>query len=306
MTRAMAWSMLFAAAGALGPVPARAYGDVDTAGGLVGVSVEVAGRTTALYPAPDGSARHYLEACEGARYAVTLTNRTRERLGVVLTVDGLNVVSGQRDLGRGRMYVLAPFEQTTVRGWRSSLAEVRQFTFVDERASYATRSGLASGRMGWIEVAVYREERPWVASPCGRGLCDDAGRDRFGARQPQDRVDAAESPDAPAAASPMPEGRAKSEADAEESRPAAEGLRRAPAPRRNESFPGTGWGDRAYDPVTVVDFRAQAGPAERTTLRYEYARSLRALGILPRPAQERDRLAERERGSLGFAPPPRY
>jgi len=304
MTRAMAGSMLFAAAVVVGPAPGRAYASWDTAGGLIGVSVEVAGRPTPLYPAPDGSARHYLEACEGARYAVTLSNRTRERLGVVLTVDGLNVVSGQRDTGRGRMYVLSPFEQTTIQGWRSSLSEVRQFTFVDERASYATRSGLANGRMGWIEVTVFREDRPYVTSPCGRGLCDEAGRDRFGGREsvPEDRVDGAA--EAPAAAAP--EGRAKAESDAEESRQAADGLRRAPAPKRNESFPGTGWGDRAYDPVAIVDFRAQAAPAERTTLRYEYARALRALGILPWPIPDRDRLAERERGSLGFAAPPRY
>ena len=32
------------------------------------------------------------------------------------------------------MYVLDPWQRTTVQGWRTSLQEVRQFTFVDERA----------------------------------------------------------------------------------------------------------------------------------------------------------------------------
>ena len=69
--------------------------------------------------------------------------------------------------------------------------------------------------------------------------------------------------------------------------------------------PGTGWGEQTHDPVRVVDFDPEPHPAERITLRYEYASALRALGILPgRPS--RDRLAERERGAGGFAKPPRW
>ena len=85
-------------------------------------------------------------------------------MGVVLTVDGLNAISGERDTGRGRMYVLDPWQRTTVQGWRTSLQEVRQFTFVDERASYAARSGKANEKMGWIEIAAYRERRAFVRS----------------------------------------------------------------------------------------------------------------------------------------------
>jgi hypothetical protein len=91
-------------------------------------------------------------------YEIRLGNRTAERVGAVVTVDGLNVVSGEREGGRGRMYVIDPWGETVIRGWRSSLQDVRRFTFVDEQASYAARSGKANGRMGWIEVAVFREQ----------------------------------------------------------------------------------------------------------------------------------------------------
>ena len=134
-------SLLVLGGALAGPVPARAQGVPETPAALVAVSIQIDGRPVSLFPAPDGSGRYYLEARAGSRYAVALANRTGERVGVVLTVDGLNAISGERDNGRGRMYVLDPWQSTSVQGWRSSLQEVRQFTFVDERRSYATRSG---------------------------------------------------------------------------------------------------------------------------------------------------------------------
>ena len=151
----MAGAALFAAS-------ARGQEVLEAPGALVGLSVQVEGRAASLYPAADGSGRYYLEARAGSRYALTLVNRTGERVGVVLTVDGLNAISGERDAARGRMYVLDPWQSTSVQGWRTSLQDVRQFTFIDERRSYAARTGQANEKMGWIEVAVYRERRPYV------------------------------------------------------------------------------------------------------------------------------------------------
>lgn len=267
-------------------------------GRLVGVTVEVQGRSCPLYPAPDGSERFYLEAREGARYAVRLDNRTGERVGVVLTVDGLNAISGQRETGPGRMYVLGPWEETTVRGWRTSLSEVRRFTFVDERVSYAARSGRANRKMGWIEVAVYRERRPYVRRPWWEegwitrergGEAEGRGRDE--AAGPADGI--AEEGTRPPAAQSAPEAALGTPGS---------GGRYAPEPR--SPYPGTGWGPHAHDPAVLVDFEPEGAPSDRVTLRYEYASALRALGILPRPYWARDRLRERERAQDGFAPPP--
>jgi hypothetical protein len=279
-------------------VPSRAQLRVlpEAPGSLVVVSVEVDGQPASLYPAPDGSGRFYVEARKGARYGVTLANRTGERIGVVLTVDGLNAISGQRDDGTGRMYVLDPWERTTVRGWRASLQEVQQFTFVDERMSYAARSGKANGKMGWIEVAAYRERRPWVrwrlreAPPVAQAR--DEAEDATPPAGAAARADAApsESKEAPAAAPPA--GRTP----ANEYGPLGDSAAR--------SYPGTGWGPRAQDPVTLVSFDPEPHPSQQVTLRYEYRSALVALGILPRVPPWPDRLSQRERGELGFAPPP--
>jgi hypothetical protein len=261
-------------------------------GSLVSVSVQVDGREAPLYPAPDRSGRYYLEAREGAHYLVRMQNRTGRRLGVSLIVDGLNAVSGERAepwSRPGRMYVLGPWDQTSVRGWRSSLDEVRRFRFVDERVSYSARAGQANEKMGWIEVAVFRERQPYVARPWwDEGWLRREGR-------------SSEAPPAsvpPPAAAPEAEARDRAEsARAEDLR--ALGYSDGGAARK--SYPGTGWGERSYDPVRVVDFQPEARPAEVVTLRYEYAPALRALGISPH--RRADRLSERDGG---FAPPPAW
>jgi hypothetical protein len=291
------------------PATAQPWDRSEAPGRLVGVSVEVEGRAAPLYAARDGSARLYLEAREGARYAITVTNRTGERLGAAVVVDGLNAISGQRESAPGRMYILGPWEETTVRGWRTSLSAVQRFTFVDERASYAARSGKANGKMGWIEVNVYRERRPFVSRPW---LRDWAGRPDPVAPRPREEATRSADGPSPAAAAPDaapadPDGRGD---PAGKAAPGLEAQRRYAPPADREadgrSYPGTGWGPRADDPAVVVDFNPEPTPADCVTLRYEYAGALRALGVLPRPGWGRDRLRERDRGQDGFAAPPAW
>ena len=283
-----------AALGGAAPVLSQGpYGIAGGAGSLVSVSLEVDGRTTPLYAAPDGSGRFYVEAWRGARYAVRLANRTGERLGVLLTVDGLNAISGERSFAGprspGRMYVLYPWDDTLVQGWRTSLEEVRQFTFVDEERSYAARSGKANARLGWIEVEVFRERRP-VVRPWPYWPRPDDGR--YGEEQREESRG-------------EPEAKTKDEG-ASSARDGIAGRAPGPPATAAPAYPGTGWGPRAEDPVRVVSFDPEPAPAERVTLRYEYASALRALGILPRQWWARDRLRERERGESGFAKPPIY
>jgi hypothetical protein len=204
-------------------------------------------------------------------------------VGVVLAVDGLNVVSGDRERFShrpGRMYVLDPWDATDVRGWRTSLDEVRRFTFVDERGSYASRTGQANEKMGWIEAAVYRERRPpevtLVTPPRRQGDARGTAGEE------------AARPGSPAAA-PTAEAEAK-------------GAGAARDRAREEGFPGTGWGERRVDRAVVVAFEPETHPTERVTLRYEYRSALVALGVLP-PRPHRDRLRERD-SAAGFARPP--
>lgn len=293
----------------LSPAPAHAqsWAEQEVDGSFVTVAVEMEGDPVPLYSAPDGSGRFYLEARKGERYAVRIRNRTGERLGVLLSVDGLNSISGERQLtvrpwGRGqpgRMYVLEPWADVSVRGWRTSLEEVRRFTFVDEKRSYAERSGKANSKMGWIEVMVFRERDRYVPQPLSHDDRVTPSGGRAEAEAPSSREDRQARAPAPESAPSAP-SRDAAGAEAEPS----ESDEMAAAPREKRSFPGTGWGSRSEDHAVVVQFEPEREATERVTLRYEYRAALVELGILPRPWNGGDRLAERDGGGGSFARPP--
>jgi hypothetical protein len=301
-----------AIAGALLAGPARADWDwnQDTwaQGQAVSVQLKVDGRAAPLYLSPRGDARRYFEAFAGRNYAVVLRNNTGQRLGVLIAVDGLNVVSGLRSQlsPSEQMYVLGPWETTTIRGWRTSLDDVQRFVFVDEKRSYAERTGQANGDMGWIRVLSFREQRlAWLPRP--RYILEDRS-----SRELQDMGDKARRNEAPQAAPPASAAPAPSGSMQEDAAPpvamgelkagrkmAADGL------AQNESggsFPGTGWGEHRSDPVQRVDFTAERRATDTLNFRYEYASGLQALGIY----RNRDRLRDRDNGELGFAKPPRW
>jgi hypothetical protein len=274
------------AAGLLfGCAPARAhYTELASADGTrVSMEIQVEGQTARLYRAPNRPDRYYLEAKEGANYEITLSNRSGERLGAVIDVDGLNVISGDVEVRRsshrpGRMYVLDPWSSVNVRGWRTSLSDIRRFVFVDERVSYAARSGKANSKMGWIEVQVYRERHRPQPPIWGERRLDEDARDR-----------------SEAAPSAKGNSQAESASRQDSHKPSA------PA----GSFPGTGWGAHDDDQAVLVDFEPESYPSETLNLRYEYRSTLRAMGILPAPPH-RDRLWEREHARDGFVAPPNW
>lgn len=103
--------------------------------------------------------RAYLEAVDGAGYSLRVRNRTGGRVGVVMTVDGRNIISGKRsELAPSEpMYVLGPYQSQLIRGWRTSSQTVNRFYFTDSGDSYAGAWGDYSA-MGVIAVAVYREK----------------------------------------------------------------------------------------------------------------------------------------------------
>jgi hypothetical protein len=183
----------------------------------------------------DGALRSYLQAEKGARYQVRVRNTTGARLGLVIAVDGRNIINGKKsELARTEpMYVLDAWDSQEYAGWRASLEAINEFYFTDWSDSYAEAFGDRSAR-GVIAVAVYREVPP--PPPVA---------DAYGENEMQRSAGAA----APAA----------SAADKAE--------------RRADSA-GTGYGDRRIDRAYQVQFTAQSNVDSRHFIKYEWRETL--------------------------------
>jgi hypothetical protein len=296
LTAILMLATLLAAADARAARAPRVERDFAAQRGPLAVEVKVGGSNTPLFLASNRRDRWYLEARPGARYEIRVRNTSDRRVGFVLAVDGLNAINGliSRNASDEPMYVLDPHESATIKGWRKDLANVSRFVFVDERRSYAERTGQGNGDLGWIRVTAFDEVERYHVHTWGqtRSMYRDGG----GTPPPSAAVPA-----------PAPESRDGA------SMGVGEGSARArggdyKAERHDEpladSNPGTGWGPNQRDRVREVDFEARPYAAAQVILRYEYRPALLALGILPWRAPV-DRTWERERGLYGFAQPPR-
>jgi hypothetical protein len=121
----------------------------------------------------------------GQRYSIEVENLSNHRLEFVVTVDGLDVLSGQGGSFSHRGYVLDPGESREIRGWRTSDKEVAAFKFGDVSDSYVGRTTRNTQNVGVIGTAVFAERGtspkpyagtdtyrrmradPFVASPSG-------------------------------------------------------------------------------------------------------------------------------------------
>ena len=108
--------------------------------------------------------RLFVAGQPGARYNLRVTNHTNGRVLVVMSVDGVNIVTGET-AGYGQHgYVLAPYGSYDASGWRKSLTEVADFTFAPLPQSYAARTG-RPGDVGVIGIAVFKERAAYQSPP---------------------------------------------------------------------------------------------------------------------------------------------
>src|SRR5690349_7476230 len=116
------------------PLVARAHG------GLVDLSVydRTEGRPLAVYW---HQGRAYVVGKPGNEYQVVVRNRLREDALAVVSVDGVNVISGETADPRQSGYVLGPGSSYEILGWRKSFAQTAAFYFTALPDSYAARTG---------------------------------------------------------------------------------------------------------------------------------------------------------------------
>lgn len=273
----------------LGALPARA-----------GVVLEIHDRDAgATLPVHRYEGRSWVEGQPRHEYELRLHNRSPHRVLAVVSVDGVNVVSGETAAPSQSGYVLEPWQSMSVEGWRKSLDRVAAFRFTRLANSYAARTGRPND-VGVVGVAVFRElER---VQPLGRiEPYEPLPRDEPYARE-YDRAASAD-----AAASGPTRSRA---AGAAESAPApaaatAQSHAAQESVAKAESRLGTAHGRRLESRAQWTNFeRASSTPDELHTLWYDSRANLIAMGVLPREERYADRARVPQPFPGGFVPDP--
>lgn len=209
--------------------------------------------------------RAYVAGRPGNEYQVVVRSRQGGDLLAVMSVDGINVVTGETAHPLQSGYVLGPWGGVEVKGWRKSLSRTAAFYFTALPDSYAARTGRPDD-VGVIGVALFRR-KPEPPQPLSRIAPAPAESAARGEAQPERR------------AAPESAGAATD------------------ASRRAESL-GTGHGRGETSHARRVEFeRATEQPAETVVIRYDSYANLVALGVI------RERRRE-PRPFPGFVPDP--
>ncbi len=101
--------------------------------------------------------RFYVQGNAGERYIIRVTNPTARRVEAVVTVDGLDVIDGEEGDLRKRGYVVPPYGEVRIEGFRTSTNDVATFRFNSVNDSYANKKGKARN-VGVIAVAIFEEQ----------------------------------------------------------------------------------------------------------------------------------------------------
>jgi len=223
--------------------------------------------------------RAYLEAKDGKAYGIRIRNKSNQRIGLVIAVDGRNIISGGKSKlkAKERMYILNPYQRATYKGWRSNKNRVNEFYFTDVPDSYADRTFGDTSAMGVIAVAVFKEKY-------GRWQRDDYYNDYSykGGRKPN------------------------------KSKPKE---RNSAAPQSKGNYdaydePGTGYGDDRYSPTRRVNFEAERKASVKHFIKYEWKATLCEMGISncrkKYNKRDRNRFWPNQRDGRYAPPPPVY
>jgi hypothetical protein len=259
------------------------------------VDVEIYDRTDGrTLPVHYADGRRWVAGEPRHEYGIRLRNQTGERVLAVVSVDGVNVVTGQTASPSQSGYVLGPWQAATIDGWRKNLDGVAAFYFTALSNSYAARTGRPTD-VGVIGVAVFRERSAPVAMQLPERSPYAARNEASGAL-----------PAAPPASSP-----ASGASDAASSAAPDTARRSAASPPAKAELAdeaiaqrlGTGHGRRIDSRVEWTDFeRASDAPDCVIALNYDSRRNLVALGVLP---PERYARTPPNPFPAGFVPDPR-
>ena len=256
-------------------------------GGIADITVYDRAENRTL-PIHTHNGRYYVVGKPGNEYQVRVANRGRGEILSVISVDGVNAVSGDTANWNQTGYVLGSYQAFDIRGWRKSMDRTAAFYFTQHQNSYAARTGRPEN-VGVIGVAVFRKKyeppvridppvRPWLRPRSESPFPSSGAGDMLGSADGRS-VDASSAE----ASAPLPaDANAKSTIGIR----GFDGDASTRAPQRSApSGPlGTGHGRSEESHITYTSFeRATSAPAEVITIHYDTHENLVAQGVITSP-----------------------
>ena len=98
----------------------------------------------------------FVEGRKGSEYKIKITNNTWTKIKVVISVDGLDILTGKRATPNAGGYVLNGYETQVINGWRISDDEIRKFFFSTQKNSYNSKTGNDTNNLGVIGIIGYK------------------------------------------------------------------------------------------------------------------------------------------------------
>jgi hypothetical protein len=270
--------------------------------------------------------RYYVLGDASERYIIRVTNPTANRVEAVVAVDGLDVIDGESGDLRKRGYIVPPYGELRIEGFRTSASDVATFRFSTVDGSYAGKKGKARN-VGVIAVALFEEraapemveQQPIASDERNRRDYDyesdlapssppadlSANKAKRSAGPAEDRATAGESPRALGGASGAIRRPAPSSMP-----PSPPCCDSPPQPRNERLGLGTEFGEQRYSAASYTRFvRAPGTPIAIAELRYNDRPGLAALGIVVTPEPDENEIMMRETADPfpgdRFARPPR-
>ena len=126
---------------------------------------------------------NFVTGVAGRRYTIVVKNHSPGRVEAVISVDGLDVIDGKAASFSKRGYLIDPFGDLEIDGFRTSNNEVAAFRFGSVQSSYAKKKHGNTRNVGVIGAAMFHERgdspRLWGTPRSNQDVRDRASADPF-------------------------------------------------------------------------------------------------------------------------------
>jgi len=212
----------------------------------------------------------FIEGRKGSEYSLRVRNNNYNRILAVITVDGINVISGKPSAEDDRAgYIVNGYSSIKVQGFRKDLETVGAFKFCEKGNAYSEEIGL-KGNTGVIGVRIFDEVQRFKYIP----ICNDGWND-FNRNSYWTSNNCSDTLGCDWTSSTTYSSNVKTSSTIR-----SKSLEPEAKSNTLDFFDtGTTWGKAKNDKVTTVTFESKENPTEVIEIYYASKKGLKRLGV---------------------------